>query len=437
MSAGMRFSQAMRGVHALWREEAPRCILSSLMGAAWGLLHNGAPAILTLYIIDPWLQGVMAGKGTGDDIIDDSEKIKLQPWKPTLLYLQGKVTIHAYQRQAGRVEPPRFTDLDQLPIRMVGQLALPLQIEGRPPSAVIQVVVPRRSDSPGRPPVGRPRMQDEHEGPKETVTEHITDAQISGLQLLCGTAANIIEMRSQTSAERAIRMRAEDCLAVTAELSSVPRLTDFEQMVKVHLKRFFNVGFVRLCFWDNSTRMLVTAPDRPYCAGGVVHGDQRDDSSKNAVVGRRQLMHVSLEDGIVGKCTKKLQVFHVERIIMSADASERADGVNMSGHSAHLNMLAGPMVAHLNEKMLLIGTLQLVEKKPHNDAGSAGMKTKPSTGAHQSHRNASRVEPFSEEDQTFFSSMLKILGLAAYRTMQLQVRSEAGEVEIDIEKLLS
>lgn len=421
-SATTRLQQCQQGILTLWRMDTPRDIMVSLISSAWNLLRGGAPAILTLYIIDPALQSAMQG-----NVEDDSEEAKMQRWQPTKFYLQGKTTVHAYQKQSGRrVEPPRFADLDVLPLRGVSQLALPLQTNNQPVSAVLQVVIPQQRDgSPGQGRVGRPRVRDELEGvvdpgrhSEPVVT--LTDAQVSGLNLLCGTAASINEMRVRSAKEQEIRKRSEEVLVVCAEVSSVPRLTDFEQAVKIVLMKFFNVACVRLCFFDNESRVLLAAPTQPHRAGAAPV--TIDPTLKKAMVGRRQLVRISLQEGIVGKCARKVQNTHVERLIGSADISERADGVDMSGRSTDLNLMCGPMVAHLSDKMILIGTLQVIEKKlPAGVVRSA---------------NSSACAPFSEEDERFFASILKILGLAAYRTMQLQARSDRADVDIHVEKLL-
>ena len=44
--------------------------------------------------------------------------------------------------------------------------------------------------------------------------------------------------------------------------------------------------------------------------------------------------------------------------------------------------------------------------------------------------------PWNTYKVRFFASILKILGLAAYRTMQLQARSDRADVDIHVEKLL-
>merc|ERR1712070_439722 len=136
---------------------------------------------------------------------------------------------------------------------------------------------------------------------------------------------------------------------------------------------------------DGDSRVLLTVPTRPHRSGAV---DQEDETFKTAVVGRRLLHRISLQDGIVGKCVRKMQIIHVEQLIMSADVSERADGVDMSSYSTDINMLARPMVANLSEKVLLIGTLQIIEKKRDDADTSAARSSRTQTGARQS--NASR-----------------------------------------------
>jgi hypothetical protein len=377
------------------------------------------------------------------DIHDErSEKSRVLQSQPTKFYLKGKVTVHAFQRHSGRVEPPHFADLTWLPLRSVGEMAEPLYRDSETISAVLQAVIPRANDTSHHGPIGRPRIRDESGkdvGKPGDQVLSFTDAQISGLQLLCGTAANIIQMRFQSAEEQTIRKRSAEFLTISAEINSLARLTDFEQQVKISLMSFFNVACVRLCFFDADSRMLLTAATRPYRSGAAApQSDQADDILQTATVGRRQLMHIRIEEGVVGKCTRKLQVMHVDRVIMSADISERADGIDMSGRSTDLNMLAGPMVANLGDRDMIIGTLQLIDKKrkADTDTGAAVASWKPEVGKHTP-RSVSPGEAFSEEDQRFFSEMLKIVGMAAHRTMQLQARNEKDDIVISVPKLLA
>jgi len=303
------------------------------------------------------------------------------------------------------------------------------------------VVIHRAAESsPRHRRVGRPRVRDAHDGvtDQENSLEQsvaLTDAQISALELLCGTAGSIIEMHLRSCDEQTIRKRSEECLAIAAEISSVPRLTDFEHAVKILLLKFFHVACVRLCFFDSELHVLLTVPTRPHRSGkpaGVQ--DEEDDTFKTAaVVGRRQLQRISTMDGIVGKCIRKMQVIHSDSLAGSVEVSERADGVDIGGWSADINMLTGPMVANLSEKVLTIGVLQIIEKKSSSVDSSSSRTSKAQSGSKPA---ASQCIPFSEEDQRFFSSMLKVLGLAAYRTMQLQARSDMAHVAIHVEKLL-
>lgn len=428
----MRLTQAMRGVFGLWREETPAAILISLMGSACSLLQGGPPAITTLFVVDSWLRSAMETRP--HDTAEDSARLQ-----PTKFYLKGQATVCGYQRQPGRVEPPRFADLSCLPNRSLGQLVLPVHAKDKPMYAVVQVVIPRATDSlPVHGPVGRPRVRDALQGvtDEDNLSERsvaLTDAQISGLELLCGTAASIIETHLRSTDEQTIRKRSEECLAIAAEISSVPRLTDFEHAVKILLLKFFHVACVRLCFYDSDSHVLLTVPTRPHRSGSMAGvPDEEDDAFQTApVVGRRRLQRISTKNGIVGKCVRKMQVIHSESLAGSVEVSERADGVDMAGWTTDINMLTGPMVANLSQKVVTIGTLQIIEKKSSSVDGSSTRTPK----ARPSSKLAECI-PFSEEDQRFFSSMLKVLGLAAYRTMQLQARNDMAHVAIHVETLL-
>lgn len=426
-SGTVRLYQAMRGIFSLWREETPQGILTAVMKCAGDLIEGGPSSVMTLYIVDPELRSAMDALANETIIL-----------APTKFYLKGQVTVYAYQRRGGRIEPPRFSDLSQLPCRALGHLVLPLQAKDKPPFAVVQIVIHQPAESPktrmikGR--AGqRSDNEAQHDGDKDSdQSATLADAQTAALELLCGTAANIIDSYQKSAVEENIRRRSEECLAIAAEISSVPRLTDFEHEVKILLRNFFNVAYVRICFFDSDLNMLLTVPTRPYKSGREV---EQDPSFKQAVVGRRQLQRISLQDGIVGKCLRKQQTFHVEQVVMSTDMSERADGVDMSV-GLDVNMLVGPMVANLSEKILLIGTLQIVEKKPRADADKKPSRRTLKKEKERDDEEEPECEPFSEEDQRFFDSLLKVLGLAAYRTMQLQARHDLHDIEIHVEKLM-
>lgn len=192
-----RLSQTARGNSALWRAESPHEVLIAFLAAAARLLEGGAVATPTLYVIEPWLQGVMSESG------------RAETWSapPTVFFLSGKVTVHGYQRNGGgRVEPPRFKNLATLPMSGSGSfLALPLQRRtGEPILAALQVVLSQEhSRSPKK-------SMESFEGLAQDSTDgtdapwYLTDSQIAALQLLCATTAGILDMRLRIEGVKAI-----------------------------------------------------------------------------------------------------------------------------------------------------------------------------------------------------------------------------------------
>jgi len=438
----------------LWREVTPHGLLVAMMASAQEILKSSpGPRTLTLYVIDPWLRKVMA---------DHREEIT-ESWKqmtPTRYYLKGKVTIDAYQRDGGRVEAPRFSDVTSLPLRELGEAALPLQTRlGETVFAALQVTFPNAAEAQAqRGGVASvrtrrsPRRQEEQADQADVTVKDrsvLSDSQWNALQLLVGTTVGILDMRLQVEGEKTLQDRARDCLKIAAEVSGTRSLPDFEQKVKLLLSGFFNVAAVRLCFYDQDNKTLVTSPSRPFRYGALLPYEQGDHSREieletAPVVGRRNVVTFSIQEGIVGRCVRKQQCVNLDRLLASVEVSERIDGVDMSGRSGEINMLTGPMVAHLGEdRQLVMGTLQLIAKKRRLDTDNTKMPQRPA-GAKSAKRKGVPEEmrlrggpcdPFTDEDQDFFSSMLKILGLAAYRTMQVQARAEEGEVPLHVVRL--
>lgn len=444
-------STLTRGCLGLWRDETPHGLLMAMMASAQEILKSSSgPRTLTLYVIDPWLRKVMA---------DHREEVT-ESWKqmtPTSYYLKGKVTIDAYQRDGSRGEAPRFSDIASLPLRELGEAALPLQTRlGESVFGALQVTIPSvQGHGIGLVRSGRsPRIKDEQaDEAEERVADRavLSDSQWNALQLLVGTTVGILDMRLQLEGEKTLQDRARDCLKIAAEVGGTRTLPDFEQKVKLLLASFFNVAAVRLCFYDQEHKTLVTSPSRPFRYGTVLPGAQCDESREieldsAPMVGRRNVVSYSLQEGIVGRCARRQQCIHLDPLVQSVEVSERVDGVDLSGRSGEINMLTGPMVAHFGEdKQRVIGTLQLIAKKrrldvdnskmPQRPADAKGAKRKGGPGEVMSRPRSDMCDPFTEEDQDFFSSMLKILGLAAYRTMQVQARAEEGEVPLHVVRL--
>lgn len=416
--AAVRLGRAVRGSHSLWRESAtPYGMLSTLLHVASQIVEDQA---LTLYIADPWLREE-AAKGA----LNSSEAGYGPLMRPATFYLSGAVTIHAYRRDGIRPEPPKFTDLDNLPIRGTGpMILLPLQAgSGQAPLAVLQAVsqapvtsavqMGARGDSFGNSHAGTDLGNFSAVG-----VPLLSDSQASGLQLMCSTAGGILAMRRKIKDVKAVQGRAWDCLAITAEVHSARDVSDFEQVVKVLMARFFNVASVRICFFDAQSAKLITKATQPTkrC---------REDSSEAQparAAGKHNLTKISIQDGVCGRCARRQQVIHIERLKNSPHISEQADGVDL-GTVGERNMLIGPLIATVSDTSVFLGVLQLVDKRSTFQKGC---------GDH-----------FSADDQDFFEKLLHIVAYAAYRTMQIQtMQLQSGDhseafTSFNMERLLT
>lgn len=399
-----RLAEAARGTVALWREATPQGVLVSLLDGASRLLHDVRGATLTLYVVDAWLRGEMAEQASTGSCVLQS----------TTYYLSGKETVHAYQCDGLRAEPPQFKSLDALPLRGTNKvIALSLQAKHTDPIlAAIQVVLTEGDGDRGG----------------------LAESHLTGLELLCRSATGILDLKIRVLGARILQCRGRDCLNITAEVNGARNVTDFEQRAKILLARFFNVGAVRVCFLDNNSNDLISAKDQLYRSKTLEQGlpQRKGPVAVAPIVGRRVLQRFPTKEGIVGRVIRKRQIVHLERLIMSPHLSERADGVDLYGPGGDINMLAGPMLASLGEDgVRVIGVVQLIEKRGRADADSTLLRA--ASGAIGGPGAARGLcEPFTVEDQDFFHELLRILGLAAYRTMQ----SLAGASD-DVERLLN
>lgn len=265
--------------------------------------------------------------------------------------------------------------------------------------------------------------------------------------MLCNTAAGILDMRRRIECVKAIRGRARDCLSLAAQVNCAHNLGEFEARAKMLCTKFFNVANVRICFFDQDRQELVTTTMRSHRRG------EKDVVPSVAVVGRRNFMRHSVKEGIVGRCVRKQAVFHLDRVIASPFVSEAADGVDINGRNGEINMLAGPMVARFADgSSQVVGVLQLLEKQrrasddPLGALEASGGELNASMGAGASLKrvgpagggsSSSVCDPFTQEDEDFFSELLRILGLAVQRTAQVQQAGGIGKGMAGVERLLA
>lgn len=431
-AVGRRLTQAARHAMSLWHEESPRSLFHQLFHAAAQIVDNSSLALM-LFVADPWLRRTMV-ESSASDGEDRGASCGSQQLLHTTFYLSGKVTVHGYWRGGLRPEPPRFPDLSSLPIQGRGSvLALPVQAgTGRPVLAVVQAT-------------GTAAQEPAGDGGAEASTScnalALSDSQLIALQLLCTTAGGMLDMRRQVESAKAVNTRALGSLDIVAKVHSAASVSEFEQIAKLRMTNFFNVFTARITFYNPASRELLATATRAYRRGDSPKGE----TNPMPAIGRRNITRISVQDGIVGRCVRKRQIFHLDPVMSSPFVSEAADGVDIDGDKGFVNMLAGPMIADLSDdSSRVVGVLQLIHKRPRREADSLALEQPMAGGGGDAKDKAPRrsgCEAFTQEDQHLFAEMLRVLGMAAYRTMQVQARGDMDEpsgqrLEASIEKLL-
>jgi hypothetical protein len=260
----------------------------------------------------------------------------------------------------------------------------------------------------------------------------LSEGQISSLQLLCSTAAGILDMRRRIESVKVEQARTMECLEIVSKVHSAPHLVEFEQRAKVLMTSFFNVSSARICFYSAATHELMAVGTK---SRAPATNDGTSPREPKAVIGRQAITRISIQDGVVGRCVRNREIFHLDTIITCPFINEAVDGIQVNGKTGQINMLAGPLLAELSDDTKVVGVLQLIEKRPHSEVKAAD-GTKVAGGDPNSARR-SRCEVFTDEDQRFFGELVRVLGLAAFRTMQIQSRNESSpDEEISVERLL-
>jgi len=296
------------------------------------------------------------------------------PHGPSIYYLAGKVTIHGYRRlQDQQPQPPVFADVASLPLRSSSALVLPMQAgPGQHVLAVLQIINSGTSQA----------TDGEEESAKRRGGLQLSEAQITGLHLLCSLVVGILDIHLRITKAVALRGRARDILGFTSEINSAKDLTFFEQRAKQLSTEFFpNAASVLLSWYDPVRHELISTDTRPRKDAGSAEMD----AECAPAVGRRNIARVSAQDGVAGQCIRTRKVSRG-----NASSHEKA------------TMLVGPLVAKLsNGHTEVVGIMEMTSKKT-----PVGIT-------------------FSEEDELFFAELMNIIGLAARRTMRAQAATGA------------
>eukprot|EP00440_Ansanella_granifera_P031094 gb/GFBE01033766.1/.p1 GENE.gb/GFBE01033766.1/~~gb/GFBE01033766.1/.p1 ORF type:complete len:683 (+),score=124.97 gb/GFBE01033766.1/:1-2049(+) len=451
----------------LLREAASaRAVFKHLFDSVQHLQKISPGVVFTLYVFSPHVRQALSNdEKSTNDIFE----------RPTHFYLErGKLPCEGYRRDGLRAEAPSFTDLSQLPVKQPKVLALPLQAGNNyaSPLAALQASFPFDEEIPEHGPAShraehggghgspmrerrsivslandgaaivptqqpvvrnpdrtssakllrsgtssdlasRARMQlEEEEEPEDfrSGLQRWSETDILALEMLCQTAAQVLMWQHRAATLKVSQQRMEKSMQLVSEVMTCNSISTFEQALRVHLMELFGATSVRIGWYDPPSDVLfvIATPSR-----NVASGAQPDRRKSFASVGVRHVNRIKLTDGIVARCVKKGQIIRIDRISAWKIIHDDADGVN-SNTDVRDSMLAGPLTmtpADESASSQVVGTLQLTVK--------GGAKNKHDPGA------------FSCEDERLFTALIKALGTAAYRAMQVQASRPPEKIELE------
>lgn len=363
-------------VPMFWRDlDHPASVLTALVEVAGRLFEDGPSNCISVYLLDNWIRSASTAPGA----------------EPSLFYLgAGRTTVQVFHTDAARPEPPRFGDMQALPMRTRNALAVTVQMPiTHRRLAMVQVV---STEEPGKktrqttPKVLQDRVST-HEPPEDQAC--FTDSHLMYLQLVCNVAGGVLHQLKEIEGKHRLLEKMRSCVDVSVAINQARTLPDFEQRVKHLLGNFFSVSTVRVLFYDDTTNELLIS---------------------SAQTRRTGLAKLSIEKGVVGLCAKRMAVVNVANISHHPYIDAAADGLQRSGRpvSSEASMLVGPLVVDNVEEPKLVGVVQLLERRRHKAvAGERG-------------RGDGHGEEFTAEEQTLFAQMLRVCAQAAWRTFKVQ-----------------
>mmetsp|Transcript_5376 Transcript_5376/g.13406 ORF Transcript_5376/g.13406 Transcript_5376/m.13406 type:complete len:518 (-) Transcript_5376:173-1726(-) len=389
---------------SLWRAQtgAVGQLINELLGSTENLLKGPCSAGVTLrhhlmaFVVDQWLcaegmappskaTATLPKMSPGFEKLDLSSRGRLRALVkeskssagemdpgPTVCYLKGNVKLYGYRPRDHPPEPPVFEDFKSLPLREFSSVALPIQAGAGELLAVLQITsngAQGNSDS-----ARRGALQ-------------LNEAQLTGVQLLCSMAAVIFEGRRRIAASLSLRERASECVSkIAPEVTNSSNLTFFEQYVRVCCVKFFKAASVRLTWYDAIRRELIATDNRPR-RGDISPG--MSDGRERAV-GKRNITRSSVYDSVAWKCIRMRKVLRL-----------------MPTKVGQAGLLIGPLIAMLaNGASHIIGVLQII-----------------------GHKRTTTSTCFTDEDEFFFSMLIKVIGPEALRTMRAQLAT-GGDVSV-------
>jgi len=363
-------------VPTFWRDlDHPASVLTALVEVAGRLFEDGPSTCITVYLLDNWIRSASTAPGT----------------EPSLFYLgAGRSTVQVFHTDAARPEPPRFGDMQALPMRTRNALAVTVQMPiSHRKLALVQVV---STEEPGKKTKQfTPKELQDKVSPQQLPENQacFTDSHLMYLQLVCNVAGGVLHQLKEIEGKHRLLEKMRSCVDVSVAINQARTLPDFEQRVKHMLGNFFSVSTVRVLFFDDTTNELLISA---------------------AQMKRTWVTKLSLEKGVVGLCAKRMAVVNVGNISHHPYIDAASDGLQRSGRpvSSEASMLVGPLVVDNVEEPKLVGVVQLLERRRHKAvAGEKG-------------RGDGHGEEFSSEEQTLFAQMLRVCAQAAWRTFKVQ-----------------
>lgn len=418
-----------RTLTLLWKQETSALLVKDALLAADRAVESSG-GIAALYVLDQWLQNVLA------ETCNNSRSSHGEEFKPAVFYLKGKL-IHGYSSSVNRPQAPRFIDLASLPIRAGSFTAVPLQATPHQPiMAVLQVVgggqrvmgqtssentggesqskllVQRqltRMRSMGNMELVDKKVSEISEGHSSAL--QLSDFQFAGLCLLGSNIAGQLEKNRKLDYAKAINQNFPLALNFCAEAAAVKRWREFEHIAKLQLAKLFNVATVRLSYYDGKELLVLNHSGS---------GHKVEESGKPAVTKSKPS-----DSSICGRVVHTLEVMNIPRLSMSNFLNEVIDGVDL--RLAHeWNMLAGPLVvrASTQEKPKVLGCVQLINKRRDSNPVRAQLEAWAARNIMPPRRGGG--EGFTPEDVELFTGLLGPLGVAAAKIIEAQIASRTG-----------
>lgn len=375
-----------------------------------------------MFVVDQWLRSTLDDEDSGGH-------------SRAVFYLgQGKVELSAIpQSLTGKAEAPRFADLQALPYRSRQAIAAPVPradgAVGARPLAVVQVTGDRdferqlsmrqrrSSRSPAPPPAAEKRDSSSsrvsnrssiHDAPGATTSQ--PDAEEVGgfaehhsawLGLACSVAGGLLTQADRLHRRSEMCSRMKDCLEMAVNLNKAKSIRDFEQRMKHLFGFFFDVGFVRLLYYDEGSRRLFLSAAQ--------------QKSKEP---RPQ----SMEKGIVGSCAKARQFQNVPVMARHPHLDPVADGLNRVARpiNSQGSMLVGPLSTDADQSKSggpqFLGVVQIMDRKAQNlHQGPESSPTKQGK-----RKEEAKVGDFSKEEAEIFQQLLRTCAQALLRVLAIE-----------------